>query len=216
MKIIVLILAHDQGHYLTMQRLWLKYMTLHPGVECFFVKSQPTGPTFISEDTHTIYVTGPESIHPGGLIKTVGAIEAVLDRSFDYLVRTNLSSVWDFRKMEQFLLHFQPETAAVWTEFFFLSGAGYIINRKWCKFIVQNKNKIDYSQLDDVAISAMMAEHSPPKIDFPRYDCTEEDLDRISEDLVNGWIFHYRCRMNNPEMSIAVMARLIDKIYTHT
>lgn len=83
-------------------------------VKCYFLKTPG------DDDVNTIYAssTSSDSLIPGCLLKTVDALRVLFERDepFDYLVRTNLSSLWDLyglqRKYRSRLGH-QPEPVSV-------------------------------------------------------------------------------------------------------
>jgi len=120
MRILVLVIASDSpAHYVEMQKVWIRRCmtsghvrstsTNSDIVDVWFVKAKPArlwvgdiandGPLSdtveFDRDAMTIYVKGEETYIPGILNKTIGAIRAIgLD--YDFVWRTNLSSVLDF------------------------------------------------------------------------------------------------------------------------
>jgi hypothetical protein len=120
-RVLVLVIASDSpAHYVEMQKVWVrrsltfKATSLEPGskkrdIDVWFIKAKPErlwvgdiandGPLSdtveFDRDTMTIYVKGEETYIPGILNKTVEAIRAI-GLEYDFVWRTNLSSVLDF------------------------------------------------------------------------------------------------------------------------
>ena len=85
----------------------------------------------------TLFVQGSESLHPGVLLKTLAAFERYC-ADYDYLLRTNLSSLW-------FLDRFLPVVASlprrrlyagVVVEGWYASGAGLLLSGDAARLVV--------------------------------------------------------------------------------
>jgi hypothetical protein len=105
-KIVVLIIASDfENHYIEMQAIWKKYMNIHPNIVCYFIKSDINIQDDIVIDENTIYVKNEESLIPGIYNKTIEAIKYCLKNiDYDYIYRTNLSSLIDMDQMYSFII----------------------------------------------------------------------------------------------------------------
>jgi hypothetical protein len=163
----------------------------------------------------TLYVRGDECLIPGILHKTVEALSFFLrERSslmippYDYVWRTNLSSVLDFAGLERFLssskaLDVGTKSLDVGTKSlyagyiglgslnngsstFFASGAGFLMSRDVAMYLVENKEFLRWDLIDDVAIGALLE---------PRFGLMH--LERCwvqSEHIVaEKDVFHFRC-----------------------
>ena len=163
----------------------------------------------------TLYVRGDECLIPGILHKTVEALSFFLrERSslmippYDYVWRTNLSSVLDFEGLERFLssgtkaLDVGTNSLDVGTNSlyagyigkalnngsptFFASGAGFLMSRDVAMYLVENKEFLRWDIIDDVAIGALLE---------PRFGLMH--LERCwvqSEHIVaEKDVFHFRC-----------------------
>jgi hypothetical protein len=137
-------------------------------------------------------------------------------RLYDYVVRTNLSSVWDFRQLRAFLetqprerlyagqIGVNPETGIS-----FASGAGFLMSSDVTRTLLANAHIGRAVQaFDDVAIAAALLASgispSPlPRVDFVSLKHYDEHHDKIPPGT-----FHYRMkherwdgdRMEEPEM----------------
>ena len=167
----------------------------------------------------TLYVRGDECLIPGILHKTVEALSFFLRElrslraplclrpdgcmipPYDYVWRTNLSSVLDFEGLERFLLSgtkaLYVGTKALYAGYigkalnngsstFFASGAGFLMSRDVAMYLVENKEFLRWDLIDDVAIGALLE---------PRFGL--KHLERCwvqSEDIVaEKDVFHFRC-----------------------
>ena len=158
----------------------------------------------------TLYVRGDECLIPGILHKTVEALSFFLGSGdeYDYVWRTNLSSVLDFEGLERFLSSLnQPNGLYAGyigkallgdhnlkggglgersSPTFFASGAGFLMSRDVAMYLVENKEFLRWDLIDDVAIGALLE---------PRFGLMH--LERCwvqSEHIVaEKDVFHFRC-----------------------
>lgn len=175
----------------------------------------------------TLFIKGDECLIPGILHKTVEALSFFLrERSslrdgcmiplYDYVWRTNLSSVLDFEGLERFLSSLnQPNGlyagyigkallgdhnlkggglgssgkrsgAERSSPTFFASGAGFLMSRDVAMYLVSNRDYLRWDLIDDVAIGALLE---------PRFGLMH--LERCwvqSEHIVaEKDVFHFRC-----------------------
>jgi hypothetical protein len=116
---------------------------------------------------------------------------------YDYVWRTNLSSVLDFEGLEKYLSSISL-TKSLYAGYiglgslnngsstFFASGAGFLMSRDVAMYLVENKDFLRWDLIDDVAIGALLE---------PRFGL--KHLERCwvqSEDLVVAEdVFHFRC-----------------------
>jgi len=116
MKIIILVIATDNPeHYVDMQEIWRTYGNSHPNIKTYFVKAEPglLNDVVIDESRMTIWVKGFENLRPGILQKTVKAIKYIDDNfEYDYIVRTNLSTVYNLNKLYNYIVEYEPQFIA--------------------------------------------------------------------------------------------------------
>lgn len=103
-KIINLIIASRAKHYDIFTYCWLQYMNTNPEVKSFFLYSDPTIENDLLIDTNSITYKCEESLIPGILFKTLAA-EKFCQKymSYDFILRTNLSSFIIFPRLLTFL-----------------------------------------------------------------------------------------------------------------
>lgn len=218
-KIIFLILANDTDHYLPMQVEWRKYMQSHPHIKSYFIKYQNDNETEIYLQDDTIYMRGDESLIPGCLDKTIKSIELLLNENteFDYILRTNMSSIWNLNKFYD-LIHNNGYQAAAVNGIAggktFLSGAGMLLSKNICKLLINNKDEIDYNIIDDLAISYFLLDKN---IKFDKLKKLDAYASLTEEDINNAVIEHYHFRSKDwsihPNNYIDYMRIFVNKIY---
>ena len=151
----------------------------------------------------TLFIRGDECLIPGILHKTVEALSFFLrERSsliippYNFIWRTNLSSVLDFEGLQRYLGTINSsgfyggyvgKALSVGENIFFASGAGFLMSRDVAEYLVLNKDSLRWDLIDDVAIGALLE---------PRYGIVpiERCWIQSGEEVVgaNG-VFHYRC-----------------------
>lgn len=223
MQLIILILANDEPHYLQMQNLWRKYMNKFDNIKSYFIKyniNKINNNQDIFIEDNTIYIKGNhESFTPGCLDKTIKSFEYILNNeNFDYVIRTNMSSVWDLNKIYNLLLSNEFNAGGVignHNSQLFISGAGMIFNRNMCNLIVKNKNNLNYNILDDLSIGILLTNLNINFTSLTRFEAYnyENTLSIIDNKLIENY-YHFRCKSNlNGNITINIMSYLINLIY---
>ena len=226
--LVLVIASNSPAHYLEMQKVWTKwtYKQVSSNAQVFdvwFVKAKPErlwigdivndGPLSdiieIDNDAMTIFVKGDETYIPGILNKTIEAIRyfgkgASFDgKGYDYIWRTNLSSILDFDG----LLHYiDSGVSGCYSGYIgeatsdtsdtcvrctsdtcvrFASGSGFLLNRCAIDYLIENEHLLRRDLIDDVAIGALLE---------PRFGLTHIDRCWVDESLVfPDNVFHFRC-----------------------
>ena len=202
MKVLMLVISSDTYPVYSHHReVWRTYMKTHPDIECVFIESRPLVflPTLTSD---TLTLRGTERY--GTILgKTIEALEYFLARrSYDYIVRTNLSSVWDFKNLLRYLetlprtrvyrgqCGVNPETGLE-----FASGSGFVLSPDVARTLVANQRiALSLSAFDDVAVAkALLASglrpESQARVDFISLAHYEAHHDKIPPES-----FHYRVK----------------------
>ena len=150
----------------------------------------------------TLFIRGDECLIPGILHKTVEALSYFLrERSsliippYNFVWRTNLSSVLDFEGLRRYLGTISStgfyggyvgKTVGE-KDIWFASGAGFLMSRDVAEYLVSNRDSLRWDLIDDVAIGALLE---------PRYGIVpiERCWIQSGEEVVGGnGVFHYRC-----------------------
>ena len=216
MRLLVLVISSDTFPvYAQHREVWRSYMKAHPDVDCYFIASPPflRLPTLTSD---TLTLRGVERY---GTIygKTIEALEYFLKRRpYTHIVRTNLSSVWDFRRLCVYLgtvpqtrLYAGHVLVAPDTGMSFASGAGIVMSTDVAQTLVANAHVArSLPVFDDVAIATALVPAGLSPTPLPRVDFTS--LAHYTEGHTQSpeGAFHYRVkhedyrgdRMEEPEL----------------
>ena len=211
-----------------MRECWKLYMNNYSEyAKCYFLENNPSQncDVYVDEDESAIIFKHVENLIPGVLLKSIiGMYVCNKYYTFDYMIRTNLSSVYFIPKLWEKLCdfprrHFIGGEKDVDNSYFpFVSGAGIVLS---CDVIEEILRVVttygisDYrlSLPDDVAISHILI-YSFRETQIQRikmYNCvgeiTEEMVQTLCEDKN---ICHFRSR-NDIDRNIDVenMKRLI-------
>lgn len=223
-KVLVLIIASDQYPlYTELQEHWRSYMHYDPAhVEAYFIKGDPNLDCPYKIEKDIIWSRTDEGWPPqsAGIInKTIYSLEAMLPRmdEFDYVLRTNLSSFYNFPNLLK-ALKTLPRTNCLFGSTFtegFVSGSGFIMSTDVVKKLVKGKKKlIDHKEFDDVLIGQYLKRKKVPLIPHSRVDLLAFDdwLNvKIPEDA-----FHFRIKMENRDAPrVKNHDGMSDEIYIH-
>jgi hypothetical protein len=168
-------LEHQEG-YEEMLKTLQRYYATFPDVKTIFYK-------YSDEDKledGILHIKGTESLVPGVLQKTLNVFEYILDDldNYDYVIRTNISSIIDFNLLEKELtsnpinfygggqvLNLQWTgggiTDSTWYGTIFITGTCMIFTKQAIKYIVENQHLIHLDIVDDIAIGILFREHRP-------------------------------------------------------
>ena len=261
-RVLVLVIASDSpAHYVEMQKVWIRRCTTSSaggeggsskgtsqdlGYDIWFIKAKPErlwvgdiandGPLSdtveFDRDTMTIYVKGEETYIPGILNKTVEAIRAI-GLEYDFVWRTNLSSVLDFDGLLQYCRGLNPPlggggpVASLKKVFYagytgladvttnkdidsnirFASGSGFLLSREAVQYLIDNDGLLRRDLIDDVAIGALLE---------PRFGIVHLDRCRIKTgeenvvSVVSCGVFHFRCETYKHERTVEFM-NMVDR-----
>jgi hypothetical protein len=183
------------SHYLDQTRV---------GIEKRLINSE------LSELKYPVLIEGQRLVFPGisgwaGILPTtLSALEYVrLNFEYDFIVRTNVSSYWNVRNLIT-VLDGMPKndlfmgvvgTANVENdELDFISGAGMIMSRNIVEKIIENRSKIDFSYIDDVALGILARD-----LELNLTPGVRQDFSRILTLLTRpsfelSKIYHFRLR----------------------
>jgi hypothetical protein len=150
-------------HYAKQRNRWKKYMGLDPEIKCYFVrlKADINEDIAVDESNFTIYVRGVESYTPGILTKTLKAMQYIYNTfDFNFLIRTNLSSFWNFNLYKKVFNKPTENTVKASIGLLygiqFPEGAGMVLSKDIIYKMINNQNSFDYKENDDVAIGMFL------------------------------------------------------------
>jgi hypothetical protein len=173
MRLLVLIISGgDDPVYAQHKEIWRSYMHKTPGVDVYFVEA---GTPAITADTCT--VAGSETWE-GILKKTMDAMKTLHSETYTHILRTNLSSGWNFGRLLD-LLETLPRHS-LYTGYHglykeripYISGAGILMTPDVCALLCHHEEELHAAGLpDDVSIGAVLqAQGIPLGPPIPRVD----------------------------------------------
>jgi hypothetical protein len=220
--IFLIISSSDVPQYLQMKELSKLYYNLfNDKIKHFYIEFKNDLEVDIIEQEDHIYMKGVESIKPGILIKTKYALDYINNKySYDYVIRTNLSSFWDLNNLLKFknYLPYQNLCCGHLPFNSFISGTGIIMSTDVSKKITPLMNE-NISYNDDIYISNLLTnckytiqnieniENTGFTIKYLIYN----NNDVISEDTNN--ILYYRIKNDDRNIDIDMFKKLLLKIY---
>ena len=157
-----------------------------------------------------LYVPGRESYVPGILHKTMEAMAyCTRHLAFDFIVRSNISTVIDFERLP---LHELTDTlvyasAYMWNKDdrsrAFASGTSIILNRAAVDFMLLHRHRMHRDTIDDVAIGALMSSATSARELSTKMVWNDESV-------LHGAVF--RNRSDDRYEDVARMRRIVDRI----
>jgi hypothetical protein len=170
MNILVLIISSNNlPIYEKNKEVWRIYMNSHSNIDAFFIEYHSDSNVKI--ENNTIYLPGKESFE-NILTKTLLSLDYFIyknknNKKYDFVVRTNLSTVWDFDYLVNYVEtlpkeklyagpigpYYRVENGVFW--FHFAGGMAIIMSIDVCELLLlPEKQKIakEFKVMDDIDI----------------------------------------------------------------
>jgi hypothetical protein len=233
LKVLVLIIASDQYPlYTELQEHWRSYMHYDPEhVEAYFIKGDVNLDCPYKIENDIIWSRTDEGWPPqsAGIInKTIYSLEAMQPRlhEFDYVLRTNLSSFYNFPNLLKALENLPRKNCLFASTFAegYISGSGFIMSTDVVQKLIKGKKKfIDRKEFDDVLIGQYLKRKKVPIITHSRVDLLTFN-DWLNVDIPED-AFHFRIKMEDRDAprvkncegmseEIYIHQKLLEKYYT--
>jgi hypothetical protein len=175
MKILNLILyskSDDYDEMYNLQSNYLKFIKENLDIDYYFYCYDD-----IQEDykiiNDIIYIKGEESYLPGVLDKTIKSFELFINDNYDYIIRSNISTVLNFELLIHFLnnnkidycgniikLKWIDEDCGIIDETYYnekyASGTSIILSNRAVNYLINNKNNLDNTIIDDISIGVLL------------------------------------------------------------
>ena len=170
-----------EGTYENMQKVLSNYYKkFNDNVSTYFVKyNEYVKSTYGTEyyiENDIIYINGKESSIPGILEKTLLSFKYLNNFNYDYLVRSNISTIIEFNRLISYLeknpidyygggklVNLQWNGGGIfdstWYGTLFASGTSIIFTKKAVDEIVNNMNLVRMDIIDDVSLGIYVREH---------------------------------------------------------
>ncbi len=185
MKLLNLILYSENiPEYIKMKNLLQTYLSKLHNFIYYFYTFNPLLSSDYEIKNNTIYIKGTDTFIPGVLEKTIKvlAICNKIHPEYDYIVRTNISTIINYPLLQNFLLvnkennteyidYIGPSKILTWCDIpcgiinnkyykiEFVCGICIILSKKCVNLILSNKEEIDYTVIDDVALGVFFDKH---------------------------------------------------------
>ena len=235
-RAVMLVLASNNHQiYKNCRKVWRKYMNLDPTIKVFFVYGEIQDADALDDfdpDSDIIFKDIPET--PTILIKkTIEAMKLIHKNiKYDFFIRTNLSTFWDFGKL-QLHLNVLPELYCYSgdgplpgynSSGYYLSGTDTIVSYGMIESITKSEDAVDFNLVEDAAMGKFFngsfgAPMLPSRIcffeDIIDVNQTELIRNRIDNAIHNGKD-HYRVKNqthNRENLDKCVYTELLKKIY---
>ena len=145
--IFLIISSNNEDVYSEMRKLSPYYYNLYADkIKYLFIENKADIDVIIEKDNY-LYIPGFESFIPGIYTKTIKAMEYITNTySFDYVIRTNLSTFWNMPNLLTYLST-APKTSLASSYSFqgFLSGTTIILSRDVCIIVYSQPNYVNIS-----------------------------------------------------------------------
>lgn len=139
-------------------------------------------------------------------------------RDAPHILRTNLSSFWRFDRLLQWLepkgtRNYSAGVQGVIGGRPFLSGAGMVLSHDVAALIVRQSHALDTSQIDDVAVSAVLSANRVTMDAMTRCDDFAEAVPELPHKFA-GDVYHWRMKAPDaPMQDVAIWASLYLTFY---
>lgn len=215
MKILNLILYNPNPHYNNMMRLTRYYLNKLKIEHYFYCYREDINEEYIFVGD-MLYIKGKETYLPGILDKTIKAIEICQNKEYDYLVRTNISTVVDFIELSKIenidyggniftLMWLEPPCGIVDHTHYgavYIHGICIILSRAAVNTLL--KSEIDRTIIDDVAIGKALCKVYKP------FQIKTQSADRY----IRGTLI-YRNKHANREADVIKMGKIMKDILVY-
>lgn len=178
-KAIMLVLASDNTPlYREFRQVYQKYLSKNPDIKVFLVYG--SGTTFDRQEYDLVYDDISECYNPGMIDKTLRAMEYVEQHySYDFLVRTNISTFWDLNLLLKRLerqpkaecltgtvrnIHSPTFAGGRWKSPDYIAGVNIVVSRDLVKDMIRNQHQISKELPEDLAISQYLVERRKIKL----------------------------------------------------
>lgn len=235
MRILHLVLYSDNKEdYVDMYKLMSPFYKQYEniGVKTYFYKFTDNLNVDFKLDGDLLHIKGSESYIPGILEKTIKAFEFFVNTEYDYVLRSNISTVINFDLLVHqltltplkgfgggrlHLLHYIDEASGVfddtWFGTYFMSGTSMIFDKECFRHLVENKDKIRYNFIDDLAIGFFIKEHRSDLKLMPFHQMFFVEVRKDNDCIIPAIFYRNRCmgnRYNGSDADLKHMKITVD------
>jgi hypothetical protein len=211
----MLIISSDNDPvYAEHRKVWSSYMNSNSQIECYFIQYR-NGPQAI--EGNTFWLEGKESF-PAILNKTLDSLDFFLKNNYDFIIRTNMSSIWNFTALLKHLETLPSEkvyNGAIGNHGIiqFVSGSGFIMSPDVAKLLLENRQIAESVKvMDDVDIGYTLNKVGIECSLGKRRDFYYREM--YDKSIYDSTVYHYRIKWHNTNMryeEVEVMRELLGK-----
>ncbi len=221
MRVLVLIIySEDLPSYLRNRDGWRLYSKKNPSFDVYFMKFSKDQQS-VTIEGDMIYIPGEESLRNLSY-KFITSLENIPFKSYNFILRTNISSFYVFHNLLPVLESLPKERLlAGEVNGNYVSGAGMIFSPDVCELLVQNKDAVvnyDFADpFDDVIISFYL--HKTHGIEYTQTYPIRVNIElpqNGTESTIPMNAFHFRLKQGTPEERMQeydIMMNLYKKFY---
>jgi hypothetical protein len=232
-RAVVLVLASNNNEiFRNCRKVWKKYMNVDASIKVYFVYGELGVPLF-EYDASSDLVFNDVKEDNLNIEKTIKAMEYIDSHvEYDFFIRTNLSTFWDFYKLHLQLNDLPKEKCysgdgPLYTRYpdgYYLRGVDIIVTPDMIKSIISNKQLVNYLECDDCAMGRYFHGHLKAPM-LPNRICFFEDItgendveiimSRIRQSSLVNNVNHYRVksRIDRERIDFYIYKILLKTIY---
>ena len=159
MRIAVLIISFPEGDRWQFEKsIWETYMNARDWVDCFFLEADGTLPKgSVQQSGNFLKIGCVDNIEEGIFKKTISALHHLGD-SYDFFIRTNLSTFWRFDLLKEKLKQVGNDNPFYggWAWRDFVGGFAIVLNREGKEHLVdEGLKQYDQQGRDDRLIGSI-------------------------------------------------------------
>ena len=227
MKILILIMSHESNseEFINFKQIWdeqiMKLDYEKYDMDFKFLYSNET----ISEDYivqgNNLITNCVENYWYSLLLKVMSGFDFFIKNDFDYVFKTNLSTLINFDKFYHYCEQISREREFVYdgivgeyNDFKFCSGAGLLLNKSSVNLVLSNKELLNNTWTDDIFIGFVLNKLNnvnPNEGGISRFDISTENCHFTKEDINNNTHIRIKVRTNNLDV---VYSKLVYKYLT--
>ena len=235
-RAVILVLASNSEVYNNCRKVWKQHMNIDPLIKVFFVYGRLSTQLYDYDETSDIILSDiPDNGFPVLIGKTICAMKQIHEKlSYDFFIRTNLSTFWDFEKLHLHLNDLPTSNCysgdgplgngGYLSTGYYLSGTDTIVTPEMIDSITKNTHLVDYNHVEDGAMGKYFNGILGAPM-LPNRICFFEDIHSINEfDKIQNRILeaktnnkdHYRVktlRGNRVEIDLFIYKELLKYIY---
>jgi hypothetical protein len=202
-------------------------MNVDPSIKAYFVYGELDYPLFEYDDSSDLVFNDVKEHPQLNIEKTLKAMEYIDSHiEYDFFIRTNLSTFWNFHKLHSYLNELPNENCYSGVGpygGYYLGGVDTIVTPDMIKSIISNKHLIDYLVCEDQAMGKYFHGYLKAPM-LPNSICVFEDITnennidlimtRIKQSFENN-VNHYRVksRYNRETIDFFIYKILLKTIY---